>query len=272
MAKKAKDNLPEAKPDLVKYFQTIRSELDSVKDRIRSLIRHWPTDGAHKEAALRTVLRRHLPASLELARGFVVGTKGSSTEIDLLVIEKSCPTLFKDEGVVIVTPHFVRAIIEVKTELDTARKVGEAIAKLSANKVVCESDPGYRTWAGLFVYDGGSSGYERILRQLGAKWNQNRMPVDGIAFGPDLLIRHVEGRSFGFEDKGHMWCAWKAPQLAAPYFIASMMDDLGLIPHSDQKLWFPRQQGNEWLKYLAFGKRRLIKMKQPERPTTKDEG
>ena len=233
MARNTKNSLPKAKPDLVKYFQTIRLELDSVKDRIRSLIRRWPTDGAHKEAALRSVLRRHLPATLELARGFVVGTKGSSTEIDLLVIEKSCPTLFKDEGVVIMTPNSVGAIIEVKTELDTAKKVGEAIAKLSANKVVCEGDPGYRTWAGLFVYDGGFSGYERILHQLGATWNQNKMPIDCVAFGPDLLIRHVEGQFFGFEDKGHLWCAWKAPHLSASYFVASMMDDLGLIPHSD---------------------------------------
>ena len=68
MARKDKLEMPDVKPDLVKYFQTIRRELDSVKDRIRSLIRHWPTDGAHKEAALRSVLRRHLPANLEIAR------------------------------------------------------------------------------------------------------------------------------------------------------------------------------------------------------------
>jgi hypothetical protein len=272
MARKDKPEMPDVKPDLVKYFQTIRRELDSVKDRIRSLIRHWPTDGAHKEAALRSVLRRHLPANLEIARGFIVGTKGSSTEIDLMVIEKSCPTLFRDDGVVIVTPHFVRAIIEVKTELDTTNKIGEAIAKLSANKVVCESDPGFRTWAGLFVYEGGHSAHERILRQLGAKWIQNKMPVDCVSFGSDLFIHHVEGRSYGFEDKGHMWCAWKTPELAAPYFIASMMDDLQLIPNADQRLWFPPQESNEWLKYLVFGQRTLKKMKQPKCPKTTGEG
>ncbi len=264
MTKKQPRKKKPARPDLVKYFHTIRAELDAVKDRIRSLIEHWPTDGAHKEAALRSVLRRHLPASLELARGFVVGTKGSSSEIDLLVIDKGCPTLFRDEGVVIVSPHFVRAIIEVKTELVGDKKIAEAIEKLSKNKAVCLSDPGYPTWAGLFVYDGSHAKCDAILRLLGKDWNKGKTPVDGVAFGPDLLIRHAEGRLFRFKDEGHMWCSWKTPQLAASYFIASMLDDLDLIPHSDQRLWFPPQQGNEWLKYLSFGAKQLKKMVQPQ--------
>jgi hypothetical protein len=266
--KKTKSKIP-ARPDLVRYFHTIRAELDAVKDRIRSLIEHWPTDGAHKEAALRSVLRRHLPASLELARGFVVGTKGSSSEIDLLVLDKGCPTLFRDEGVVIVSPHFVRAIIEVKTELVGDKKIAEAIEKLSQNKAVCLSEPGYQTWAGLFAYDGSHAKYEAVLRLLGKDWSKSKMPVDGVAFGPDLLIRHAEGRLFGSEVHQHMWCSWKTPHLAASYFIASMLDDLDLIPHSDQRLWFPAQENNEWLKYLSFGSKQLKAMIPPQPPKGK---
>jgi hypothetical protein len=264
MAKKAPKPIPDFKPDLVKYFQTVRAELDAVKDRIRSLVRHWPTDGTHKEAALRSVLRRHLPASLELARGFIVGTKGSSTEIDLMVIDRACPTLFKDEGVVIVSPHFVRAIIEVKTELSSMAKVQKAIKKLADNATLCVGSGGYRTWAGLFVYEGDWRQYDEMLSRLGRAWERGRVPVDGVAFGPNLLVRHVEGRFFNLKDKDHVWCAFKTPQLSPSYFMASMMEDLDLIPHMDKRLWFPSQKGNRWLNYLAFGSRDIKKMPKPK--------
>lgn len=269
MDKKIPETTCHLHPDLAEYFQTIRAELDAVKNRIRSLVRHWPTDGAHKEAALRSVLRRHLPSSMEITRGFVVGTKGSSTEIDLLIIDKGSPTLFRDEGIVIVSPHFVRAIIEVKTELVGDKKITEAIDKLAINKSVCESDPGYRTWAGLFVYEGKDTKYESILGLLSENWNKNRTPIDGIAYGGDLLIRHVEGRIFGFKDKGDMWCSWKTPELAAAYFISSLLEGLEVIPHWDIKLWFPFQEDNKELKYLTFGGKRLKKMKQKKSPTSK---
>lgn len=261
--KKPRKPIADFKPDLVKYFQTVRAELDAVKDRIRSLVRHWPTDGTHKEAALRSVLRRHLPNSLELARGFIVGTQGSSTEIDLMVIDRSCPTLFKDEGVVIVSPHFVRAIIEVKTELSSMSKVQSAIKKLTENAALCVGSGGYKTWAGLFVYEGDWSQHDEILTRLGRVWERGKVPVDGIAFGPDLLIRHVEGRFFDLEDKGHVWCAFRTPHLSPSYFMASMMEDLNLIPHNDRRLWFPSQKENRWQNYLAFGSREIKKMPNP---------
>lgn len=240
-------------PDLVKYFHSIRAELDAVKNRIRSLIKHWPTDGTHKEAALRSVLRRHLPASLELARGFVVGVEGVSSEIDLMVINKDCPTLFRDAGVVIVSPHYVRAIIEVKTELAGDKKIEDAIYKLSKNKTVCMSDPsGYRTWAGLFVYEGAFEKFEAILGLLCDDWGKSKIPIDGISFGPELLIHNIEGKKHGFSKQGSMWSAWRTPQLAVSYFIASMLDDLELIPYADKRLWFPSQSDNEWLGARTF--------------------
>ena len=54
--------MPEA-PDYSAYHRSLTEELYSLKDRIRNLVSHWPTDGEHKEVALRSVLRRHLPQS-----------------------------------------------------------------------------------------------------------------------------------------------------------------------------------------------------------------
>src|SRR4051794_18894496 len=97
-------------PNIITYQQSIRGGLDAIKDRIRSLIKHWPTDGTFKEAAIRSVLRRHLPESLLISRGFIVDFNFSSTELDIIIIDKSKPTLFKDGDLAIVTPGSVEAI------------------------------------------------------------------------------------------------------------------------------------------------------------------
>jgi hypothetical protein len=83
-------------PDFKAYHRSVSDELYSVKNRIRNLVRHWGTDGEAKEVALRSVLRRHLPESVIVGRGFVVTPEASSTQIDILVVDASKPTLFKD--------------------------------------------------------------------------------------------------------------------------------------------------------------------------------
>lgn len=65
-------------PDLEAYHRSIANELQSLKDRVRNLVRHWPTDGEYKEVALRNVLRRHLPETLHVGRGFIVTPDDSS--------------------------------------------------------------------------------------------------------------------------------------------------------------------------------------------------
>jgi hypothetical protein len=83
-------------PNIRQYHESVTSELDAVRNRIRNLVTHWLTDGEWKEAALRTVLRRHLPSSVAVGRGFIVGRDHSSTQIDLFVLRPEKPTLFRD--------------------------------------------------------------------------------------------------------------------------------------------------------------------------------
>jgi hypothetical protein len=61
-------------PDFLAFHRSLCDELKAIKDRVRNLIQHWPTDGAFKESALRSVLRRHLPESVYIGTGFVVTT------------------------------------------------------------------------------------------------------------------------------------------------------------------------------------------------------
>ena len=99
--------------NFLNYHKSVTSELAAIKNRIRDLVTHWPTDGEWKEAALRTVLRRHLPVSNQVSRGFIVGRESSSTQIDVFVLKQDKPTLFRDGDLVIVTADVPAAIVEV---------------------------------------------------------------------------------------------------------------------------------------------------------------
>jgi len=100
---------------------------------------HPPSIGMYKENLLRHFLSNSLPKRYSAATGFVlfpgiqscpiaddawprtvsVPTHELSRQIDILVYNSAdFPTLFEDEGFVVVTPQSVRAVIEVKGSLD----------------------------------------------------------------------------------------------------------------------------------------------------------
>lgn len=74
---------PHRDPDFRSFHRSIVNEMDAMKNRVRHLIqdRHWLTDGEFKETILRSVIRRHLPDSMIIGRGFVVGRNRVSTQI-----------------------------------------------------------------------------------------------------------------------------------------------------------------------------------------------
>ena len=114
------------------YFRSLKSEVDALRDRVRYLIddTHWQTDGEWKESVVRHVLRRHLPQSVSVGRGFVVTAAGNSHQIDVLIFDADKPVLFKDGDLVFVTPDSVLGVLEIKTQA-TPSVVGKAAKKLA---------------------------------------------------------------------------------------------------------------------------------------------
>src|SRR5262249_28899789 len=139
------------------YHESVTSELDSVENRIRNLVTHWLTDGEWKEAAWRTVLRRHLPGSFMVGRGFIVGQHQSSRQIDLFVLRPEKPALFRDGELAIVTPDGPGAIVEVKTELEGPAAWYKAAKKLAEHGHLCRTASGEVPWLGIFSYEGVAS-------------------------------------------------------------------------------------------------------------------
>jgi len=151
---------------------------------------------------------------LRIGRGFVCGRDEPSTQMDILISENSKPTLFKDGDLMIVTPDCVKAIIEVKTKLDTPgafhevlKKLADQAEKIRRGQVVANSVVGHisdsHCWVGLFIYDtsqvekgedpsthfGKISGI--VLQELSRSVGNNLARViNCISIGSDLFIRY----------------------------------------------------------------------------------
>lgn len=246
-------------PDYAAYHRSLTDELYSIKDRIRNLVRHWATDGESKEVALRSMLRRHLPESLIVGRGFIVTPDSSSTQIDILIVDASKPTLFKDGDLLIVTPDAVRAVIEVKTRLSNAGEFEKALAKLSAVEEICRNITGKDSvWTGLFVFeDEDQQLHTRVLRGVGRAYATSKRIINCVSAGKDIFVRHWKwGKDVNSLEKGSVWHSYELPGMAPSYFIGNLIDSITAVDNDSAAFaWFPMLGGKEAYRrfYLPLG-------------------
>jgi len=250
-------------PNFTAFHRSVSEELYSVKDRIRNLVRHWGTDGEAKEVALRSVLRRHLPESVIVGRGFVVTPDASSTQIDILIVDATKPTLFKDGDLLIVTPDAVRGVIEVKTELRTRPLVADALTKLSEIEDLCRAATGRdQVWTGLFIYNGGNEIGPRLLGGLADAYSQTRRKINCISAGRDTFVRYWDrGADVNSLERGAVWHAYSLPDVAPSYFMGNLIDSIGSVDSSTAGFaWFPMLEGKEPHRtyYLPLGQNEAI--------------
>ena len=246
-------------PNFAAFHRSVSLELYSVKDRIRNLVRHWGTDGEYKEVALRSVLRRHLPASVIVGRGFIVTPNSSSTQIDILIVDASKPTLFKDGDLLIVTPDAVRGIIEVKTELRTRTAVADALKKLSEIEDMCPAATGRDgVWTGLFIFNGATDIAPRLLGGLADAHAETTRKVNCISAGKDVFVRYWDrGADVNSPERGPVWHAYLLEEMSPSYFMGNLIDWIGSVDNSTASFaWFPMLGGKEQhlTHYLQLGR------------------
>lgn len=95
------------------------------------------------------MINRFLPEKYKIASGFVIrpmqdyGEHQASRQIDLMIYDNESPIIFKEGDFVIATPDSVRAIIEVKTDIqnqnartviNAANEKGKFIFEVKTNK------------------------------------------------------------------------------------------------------------------------------------------
>jgi hypothetical protein len=238
------------------YFQSITAEVESLRDRVRYLIknRHWQTDGEWKESVVRQVLRRHLPASAHVGRGFVVTVRWVSRQIDILVFDSTKPVLFRDGDLVFVTPDVVFGVIEVKSRA-TPQIVAMAAKKLSTDMKIIRQHPNIKAFAGIFAFqDGGgkSAAYLKAIANASDLWDSR---VDFVCSGNSRFIRywHCDPRNERYLYEG--WRSYHLPNTAPGYFFNNVIDCVSPESvFSNKDVWFPPHSKEPFCDGEIFGK------------------
>lgn len=236
-------------PNYLEYHKSLTDELHALKDRVRHLVQHWGTDGEYKEAALRTVLRRHLPESLVVGRGFVVTADSSSTQIDLLIVDGNKPTLFRDGDLLFVTPDCVRAVIEVKTSLRSSGAVNDCAVKLAQTGTLFHGVKEVKPWLGVFSYEAHLQDSTFLLDALQLAHRETGVAIDCMAYGKNDFVRfwpngEIEQGDELFASSHAKWRAYRLDHLASAYFVGNVVDALsGLNRENNAFAWYPLTDG-----------------------------
>lgn len=238
-------------PDYLAFHRSLTDELHALKDRVRNLVPHWGTDGEYKEAALRAVLKRHLPESLIVGRGFIVTATTASTQIDLLIVDSSKPTLFRDGDLMFVTPDCVKAVIEVKTSLDSTTDVRDCLAKLGEIGRLCREHREPLPWLGLFCYECDLQNDTLLLDAAFDACLATDIAVNCISYGKDLFIRYLDRgeREIGDNSEAtrtRRWRSYFLEHLASAYFVGNVVDSISdLSRRRRDYAWYPLRNGKQ---------------------------
>ncbi|MFN9176144.1 MAG: DUF6602 domain-containing protein [Synechocystis sp.] len=235
--------------DVSNYFDSLSLEIKALKNRVRYLIgtRHFLTDGEWKESILRTILRRHLPSTVEVGRGFIVKPNGPSKQIDVLIYDTSKPILYQDGDLVMITPDSVKGIIEVKTKINCISELSGIINNLADNTEFINDDSfdeinEDNVFVGLFSYDSDlrETHSEQILDKIksSSKGDKKRV-ISHLCLGSSLFVRFwsTSPSSEPDYDKWHSyWLHSKAPG----YFVNNVVDATAKDSvRVNQNVWFP---------------------------------
>jgi len=221
------------------YFQSLTLELKALQNRVRNFIEdaQWQTDGEWKETVIRSFLRRNLPSTVEVGRGFVLTPSGCSTQQDVLIFKSSSPLLFRDGDLVFITPDALVAAFEIKSRVDASR-LTEAVEKLTATIRLLALPSRLDRMFGLFAFESTVAPakiHEIIHHAADADVNH---VIDLLCLGDSHLIR--------FANRG--WSAYELPRTAPAYFLHNVIDHV--CPESvrdNVALWFPPPGKEEYI-------------------------
>lgn len=130
------------------FASSFAHELQTLSQRIRSLISHTGSVGTYRECLLQALLRKSLPERYHVATGFI---HGCSRQLDILIYDRiDYAPWFREGDLVVVPVESVRAVIEVKTDL-TAAAILQSLSLL--NEVAYFDDLNPPFFKGVFAFE-----------------------------------------------------------------------------------------------------------------------
>ena len=227
--------------DTIAHFRSLSAELRALRNRVRNFIddAHWQTDGEWKESVLRSVLRRLLPRNVEIGRGFVVGAKATSRQIDVLIYSGDKPILFRDGDLVFVTHDALLGMIEVKTGVDDSQFAAAAEKLADNTERIGWSGNAYIS--GIFAYEDRGTTPEGVLDGLrAAARNKFRRVIDLASVGEDRFVRWWHCSRGATGTPINLWRSYNLGEMAPAYFIHNIVQFLcpGSV-EQNENMWFP---------------------------------
>lgn len=226
--------------DFKKFQESITKELDIVKDRVRNLIgsSHWGEEGRYKEAVLRNVIRKFLPANLSIGTGFVIRKDNNitqiSNQIDIIVYDNTIPVLFSEGDFVITTYKNVKGIIEVKTTISNSN-LQETIEKAKENGKCI----GKEIFNGIFSY-----GYDNDINSnhIDDALKSAQGCVNHLSLGKNIFIRFWKKKDGNRlsppvrKCEGDFYNIYRIEGLSFSYFISNLLD-MACCKKLDDRWW-----------------------------------
>jgi hypothetical protein len=221
---------------LIEYHKTTTKELLALTNKVRNLISHWGEDGRYKEAVLKNIIQRFLPAKYTIGTGFVIkqtdnrGEHLSSRQIDLLIYDDASPVLFKEGDFVIMTPDSVRAIIEVKANIQN-QGLTQIIRQANENGQFIftgKQDKKQLFFNGVFGYEGYENQFSlETFRQNFTTANETftgendykKFKVNHVALNKDWFLKY-------WPLDQHPHSLYNIQDLSFSFFISNLIDTL----------------------------------------------
>lgn len=228
--------------DTKKYYKSLSSELESLKNRVRNFIHdsHWQTDGEWKESVLRSILLRNIPETARIGRGFIIKKDYASTQIDVLIYRHDTPVFFRDGDLVFIPPEGVLGIIEVKTNLNTT-SLENALSKLIQMRDNLNSTLTEGILFGLFSYEADTTNKNALLK-LNKTCHSHNSIVDFVCLGNSQFIKWWQHDPNGESREFNKWHSYKLPELAPGYFIHNVLMHISRERYwLNQDIWFPSE-------------------------------
>lgn len=231
-----------------KFHESITSELDVTKNRVRNLIgsAHWSEEGRYKETVLRSVLRKFLPKNIDVGTGFILRREHNQTEIsnqiDIIVYDNRYPLLFEEGDFIVTTPANVRGIIEVKTKLDSSGLKNALIKSTKNGKLINKN-----IFNGIFSYENkilNLQDSQNTLEFFENALKESRGAVNHISLGKNFFIKFWDNNADN--PCNNAYSIYKIKGLSFSYFISNLLEQLS-DDHLIERWWFlyPIEGGKE---------------------------
>jgi len=154
--------------DKKRFLSSIIDELSSKSERVGLIIKHHQTTGNYREQLLISVLKKYVPKKYHVATGFI---DGRTKQIDIIIYDQqNYIPLFRENDLVVVKPDSVRAVIEVKTTLNSD-SLWEALEGI--HQVFRHSTHAIPVFKGVFAFNSNYESTESVIERIKNFYNDS---------------------------------------------------------------------------------------------------